>query len=181
MSERGPFCSDPASRRAFDRWRTYLESECGLELSSPDLLLIGTLARAESRLAQLGVDIAREKDVSKRARLVAVEITAQRAFLSAHDAVERALGPRVDVGEAAAHLVEGPAAALAGRVRSVAAGRILRALSGGARLTKGELLKAAGGDKGQFLRALAELEGEALVVREGQGHRGRPYRFRRAS
>lgn len=176
------FCPDPATRKAFDRWTTYLQGECNLELSAPDLLLVGTLARAESRLAQLGTDVARTRDVSKRARLLGLEIQSQRAFLSALEATDRALGPRVGVGDAAAELVEGPAAAVVpGRVRSVAAGRILRALSGGARLSKAELLTAAGGDKRLFLKALSELEGEGLVVREGPGSRGHPFRYRRAS
>ncbi len=73
-----PFCADACARRAFERWCLYLEGECELVLSLPDLVLVGALARAEARPESLSAAVAKAKDP---ARLIGLQMQAQRGSL----------------------------------------------------------------------------------------------------
>jgi hypothetical protein len=180
-------CITPAERAAFSAWRARLEA-LGLELGEADDYVLGLLACREVRLRDLTRVVARSKG-SDKLRAIAAERMASADFAKALDMAERLFGARageqeqeqavVATGTAGGRVVPFRAASPT-KAGPVAQQRIVAALAPGMVLTKAELRKRVPGAQGAFLAGLKAAVTAGAIVREGQGTKSRPYRYRRA-
>jgi hypothetical protein len=176
---KAPFCAgDRDAELAFSAWLKRVEA-LGIEVGDADLYVIGVLASREAALERLRRAVVKKK---LNVGLVAAERLAASAFTRALEQAERVFGSRVVATPAAGggagkvvamelpRGVKGPVAV---------AQRIKFALVTGA-LTKAELGARVQGDTTTFFAQLRALVKSGEIVRDGQGTKGSPFRYRRA-
>jgi len=178
-----PFCATAEACARFDAWCSRLRG-LGVELADTDLELVGVIASRQARLAALGEELAREADPDRRLRIGAAERMAALDVLKALDAAERAWGGVAVEGEAEPAVVQrtgtddGRVVPFRAPGLGVVAQRVAAAVAKAGPLTKGELRRRVPGAQGAFLRGLREALAAGAVVREGDGRKGRPFKYR---
>jgi hypothetical protein len=176
----------------FDRWKARLEA-LGIEVQEADGYVLGLLASREARLEELVLDLRRERDPSRRLRVVACERLAAADMGKALEYAEKVFGASLsEPGETQVHgeqeltgtgtdgarvLAFEPAPT---RALGVVAGRIVAALSKAARpLTRAALRRCVAGSEDDFGRALREVIAAGVVKRQGSGKKARPFTYSR--
>jgi len=180
-----PFCSTPAAIAAFERWRSRLEL-AGVILAEPDLYVLGLASRAETRLEELGAELAQCKDAGQRLRLLEAERKAAIDVARSLDHLERVFGAaavqeKARPVRAQATGTEGARVIAFQRQRglSMTAQRIVAvARKAGVALTRTQLRQRTVGSEPDFLAGLRQALDSGALRREGSGTRGKPYMYR---
>lgn len=151
-----------------------------MTLGEADSYPLALTALAESRLEELGQELATCRDRDRRLRLLAAERLAAQDMAKGLDLLERTFGGAI--GEA----VPLKATGTGGRVLDFPrpglgplAQRLVAAVADGAPLTKAELRSRVRGNQGDFLRGLREALAAGALQKEGAGSRARPFKYRR--
>jgi hypothetical protein len=175
--------SDAGER--FDWWCAELAARGIDQFTAADLVVVQLLATTEATLALIGAALVKAgDDVDAIGKLTASQSRATRDMRAALTQCAAVFGDRLsDELPAAPAPTSTPAGRVVpfrGRHHSAALpARILVALDGDVRLTKGELRARVRAKETQFLRALRELVDAGDVVTGGRGHRGSPRLYAR--